>query len=135
MHEKVRLHSLLPFLLILCQSASALSWGRLDQASLKRRSGKKHAVHASVVLQNGQHKAVPGHADGAKAALCETMSSIFDKSCPFPPSLRTIAVAMRSAGALCTGSFTDSVHTRSGFGVLHLHASPKAADAHRRAHL
>ena len=33
------------------------------------------------------------------------------------------------AGALCTGSFTDSVHTRSGFGVLHLHASPKASDA------
>ncbi len=33
------------------------------------------------------------------------------------------------SGALCTGRFTDSVHTRSGFGVLHLHASPKASDA------
>lgn len=33
------------------------------------------------------------------------------------------------AGALCTGSFIDSVHTRSGFGHLHLHASRKASDA------
>ena len=33
------------------------------------------------------------------------------------------------AGALCTGSFTDSRHTRSGFGELHLRAGRKASDA------
>ena len=58
------------------------------------------------------------HASGLSRCSFTRVSAL-----PTPPGPATI-----HAGALCTGSFVDSVHTRSGFGELHLHASSKASD-------
>ncbi len=130
MHASVLL---LACTLLLGQSASALSWGRRDAALIRRRTDDRHAVLGSVVLRDGHWEAVPGHVDGKPALACIWLfRSEFILPRPTAPGSATICAVEQSspccAGALCTGSFIDSVHTRSGFGELHLRASPKASD-------
>ena len=75
MHVSARLSSGLICLLLLGQSASALSWGRRDAPMIRRRSDERHAVLGSVVLHGSQYKAVAGHAEGKRMLGCRTSKS------------------------------------------------------------
>ena len=47
---------------------------------------------------------------------------------PLLASVGICTTPLCRAGAVAHGSFTDSRHTRSGFGVLHVHTSAAFSD-------
>lgn len=58
--------------------------------------------------------------------LAHRSLSIYDLSAGFCQLLEHLSP--RPAGAVAHGGFTDSRHTRSGFGVLHVHTSAAFPD-------